>query len=311
MELRDIEYFAIVAEKQNFGRAAEFLGLSQPALSKSLKRLEGTLRVKLVKRTAKGIELTVEGSTLLRRVQELRLVFQSVSREIADVSAGQVGHLRIGAGAAVSQHFLATSFATLLEQVPRARLKVVVSDNDIMIPALRSGELDLIVNYAMPQPPEGVVSELLYADDQFVCSSTKHRLAGRSRLKIADLEDEQWALSEPILESSVWLQEQFRNKGLLPTRIAFESRSAALRLRTVAASNLLAFASSGTIELAKSSGLALTTLDVRELTRSRRIDVLFRKEIYLPPMVARFVDILKSKAVKKAIPGKRTASSAS
>ena len=69
-----------------------------------------------------------------------------------------------------------------------------------MIPALRNGELDLIVNYGMPQPPEGVVSEYLYADDQLVCASTKHRLAGRSRLKIADLEDEQWALSEPTLE---------------------------------------------------------------------------------------------------------------
>jgi DNA-binding transcriptional LysR family regulator len=301
MELRDIEYFAIIAEKKHFGRAAEFLGLTQPALSKSLKRLEGTLRVRLFKRTPKGIELTEEGSTLLRRVQELRLVFQSVTREIADVSAGQVGHLRIGAGAAVSQHFLSASFAALLEQVPKVRLKVIVSDNDVMIPALRNGELDLIVNYGMQQLPEGVVSEYLYADDQLICASTKHRLAGQSRLEIADLEDEQWAMSEPTLESSMWLQAQFRDKGLLPTRIAFESRSAALRLRTVAASKLLAFASRGAIELAKSSGLALTTLDVKELMRSRRIEVIFRKETWLPPMVGRFINVLKSKAAQATI----------
>jgi DNA-binding transcriptional LysR family regulator len=47
MELRDIEYFAVVAEQKHFGRAADILGLSQPALSKSLKRLELSLQVKL------------------------------------------------------------------------------------------------------------------------------------------------------------------------------------------------------------------------------------------------------------------------
>ena len=54
MELRDIEYFAVIAEHGHLGRAADALGLSQPALSKSLRRLEQALQVKLVKRTPKG-----------------------------------------------------------------------------------------------------------------------------------------------------------------------------------------------------------------------------------------------------------------
>jgi DNA-binding transcriptional LysR family regulator len=302
MELRDIEYFAIVAEQRHLGRAAATLGLSQPALSKSLRRLELSLQVKLVRRTPKGIELTAEGSALLMRVQELRLAFQSVAREIADVSQGRVGHLRIGAGAAVSQQFLSASFAALLEHVPRARLKVVISDSDVMIPALRNGELDLIVNYVIQPLPEGVVSEHLFDDGQLVCASTKHRLAGKYRLTIADLEQEQWALSEPALESSVWLQGRFRDGGLHPPRIALESRSVALRLRTVASSKLLTFASRGAIELSRSSKLSLAPLDVPELTRSRQIGAIFRKEAYLPPIVGRFIEILKNEAANKAAP---------
>ena len=304
MELRDIEYFAVVAEQMHLGRAAAILGLSQPALSKSLRRLELSLQVRLVRRTPKGIELTEEGSALLMRVQELRLAFQSVAREIADVSQGSVGHLRIGAGAAVSQHFLSASFAALLEQVPRARLKVVISDNDVMIPALRNGELDLIVNYVIPPLPEGLVSEHLFDDNQVVCASTKHRLAGKNRLTIADLEQEQWALSDPALESSVWLQRRFRDGGLRPIRIALESRSVALRLRTVASSKLLTFASRDAIEFAKSSGLRLAALDVRELARTSQIGAIFRKEAYLPPIVGRFIDILRSLAVNKGVPQK-------
>ena len=58
------------------------VGLSQPALSKSLRRLEQALQVKLVKRTPKGVELTAEGTVLLLRVRELRLSLQGVAREI-------------------------------------------------------------------------------------------------------------------------------------------------------------------------------------------------------------------------------------
>ena len=66
MELRDLEYFAVVAEHGNLGRAAELLGLSQPALSKSIARLEDAMEVKLFRRTAKGMDLTAEGSCCCR-----------------------------------------------------------------------------------------------------------------------------------------------------------------------------------------------------------------------------------------------------
>jgi len=59
MELRDIEYFEEIAEQRHLGRAAERLGLSQPALSKSLRRLEEAMQVKLFDRNAKGLELTL------------------------------------------------------------------------------------------------------------------------------------------------------------------------------------------------------------------------------------------------------------
>jgi len=67
MELRDIEYFAVLAEHGNVGRAAAALGISQPALSKCLQRLETALATKLVDRTTKGVELTAEGTALRLR----------------------------------------------------------------------------------------------------------------------------------------------------------------------------------------------------------------------------------------------------
>src|SRR5262245_30715601 len=175
MELRDLEYFAVIAENGHLGRAAEALRLSQPALSKSLRRLEQILGVKLVSRTPRGVELTAEGSMLLLRIRDLRLSLQSVAREIADVSEDRAGHLRIGVGLPVSQDLLASAFAALLKDAPRTRLVVSGSDNDVMFPALLNGELDAIVNYY--RPSEGLCSEHLYDEEFVVCAAASHRLA--------------------------------------------------------------------------------------------------------------------------------------
>ena len=130
MELRDIEYFAAIAKHGHVGRAAESLGLSQPALSKSLRRMEHAMQAKLVRRTPKGIELTPAGSTLLAEVSRLRLSVDDVMRAVADVSAGRSGHLRIGAGAVIAGDLLSTGYSGFLKGSPNVTLKITVDVTD-------------------------------------------------------------------------------------------------------------------------------------------------------------------------------------
>ena len=312
MELRDIEYFAVIAEHGHLGRAADALGLSQPALSKSLRRLEQALQVKLVKRTPKGVELTAEGSVLLLRVRELRLSLQGVAREIADVSQGRVGHLRIGVSTAISEQFLSVAFATLLKDGPRTKLIVSVSDNDLLVPALCNGELDLIIHYLPVTPPEGVVCEHLYDSEYVVCASAKHRLAGRKQVTLAELAQERWALNELTLPAQQRLLEKFRDSGFPPPRVVFQSRSAALRLRTVGSSDLLTIASRDCIEQATSAATVIT-LPVDALAWLRPVGLIFRRETYLPPVGRRFIEIIKAMAKDMPVPrgAKRTSAKVS
>src|SRR5262245_51311131 len=136
MELRDLEYFVVVAEQGNLGRAAEKLRLSQPALSKSLKRLEDALQARLFRRNASGMAVTAEGSLLLSRARELRHSLQNVAREVADVSRGHAGHLTIGVGPNAHDDFLLAAITELMRTEPRITMKVIVSDQDELIPAL-------------------------------------------------------------------------------------------------------------------------------------------------------------------------------
>ena len=296
MQLRDIEYFAVIAEQGHLGRAAETLGLSQPGLSKGLRRLEQVLQCKLVKRTPKGVELTPEGSALLLRVRELRLSLQSIGREIADVGSGRVGHVRVGVGFAGPERFLSVAFAALLKDAPRTKLVVTTSDNDLMVPALRNGELDLIVNYLPPAlPTEALVWEHLYDDEYVVCASLKHRLASRKAVTIEQLAQERWSSTDPALGLHRELHQRFHGRGLAPPNIALESRSAALRLRTVASSDLLDWTSRKFLEQSASAD-EVTVLSVKDMVWLRPVGLIYRRETYLPASVQRFIDIVRAEA---------------
>ena len=109
----------VAGQHGSIGRAADALGLSQPALSKSLRRLEQSVHAKVVKRTPKGVELTAVGNALLAQVRRLRLTRDDISREAADLSQGRAGHLRIGTGPESALHLVPTACAALLKEAPK------------------------------------------------------------------------------------------------------------------------------------------------------------------------------------------------
>ena len=196
MELRDIEYFAVVAEHRNLGRAANALGLSPTALSKSLRRLERSLQAKLVNRTARGVELTIEGNALLTHVRGLRLSLADVAREVADLAQGRLGRLRIGAGpSALVERLLAGAHAALTKISTKVTLVIRVDQTDVTLPALRAGELDLLISGLPAQSDDDLVQEPLVDDDLVVIAAAAHPLAKKKRLTIQDLAVERWVLS--------------------------------------------------------------------------------------------------------------------
>ena len=294
MELRDIEYFEEIAEQRHLGRAAERLGLSQPALSKSLRRLEDALQVKLFDRNAKGLELTAEGSLLLARARDLRLSLRNVAREVSEVSEGRAGHLRIGVGPVVPTPLISHALGQLLLEAPRVSARVIISDADEIVPALRKGELDLNINIMHDTPPDGLCYVQLYEDEFVVCASSTHQLSGRSKVSIYELSNARWTQSEPVLPTQQKLRRAFDEHGLPRPQVALESRSLPVRLQAAASSDLLAYASRRMIEQFVADGHALAVLPVHELVWRRPVGAIHRNEPYLHAAARRLIDILKA-----------------
>jgi DNA-binding transcriptional LysR family regulator len=85
MELRDLRYFVVVAERLNVARAAEALDMSATALGKSLRRLEKSVGAKLVERAPKGVVLTPVGAALLAQIGPLQGLMSDVRRQVCAV----------------------------------------------------------------------------------------------------------------------------------------------------------------------------------------------------------------------------------
>lgn len=294
MELRDIEYFGTIAEHGNMCRAAEALGLTPPALSKSLRRLESSMEAKLVERTGKGVRLTPLGTVLAAQAQRMRLTLRDITRQVSDLNGGRTGHLRIGAGPTDCE-YLPVACTRLMSDSPRLTIEVTISDNDELVPLIRQGELDLALNYIPPVPYEGV-EQVHILDDQYVAyASASHPLTKKRKLRLADLVDEIWTISTANYRPKQLLRQAFTDHKLPEPRFALETRSVRLRIQMISQSRLLGFGPRLTMDMAAKS-LGLRILPVKELTYRRPVGVMYRKGAYLPPAARRLLDLLKQGA---------------
>jgi DNA-binding transcriptional LysR family regulator len=298
MELRDLRYFAAIAEFKHMHKAADSLGLSQPALTKCVRRLELGLQTKLIKRTPKGIELTSVGAAFLSRVRHLRLTLDDISREAADLTHGRSGHLRIGVAPA-AQDLLVSCCAGFLKAAPNATLAVTSGSNDALIPGLREGKFDLVVSGIPEQATPDLVHELLF-EDQFVVIAAKNNAITRHRkVAIADLINYGWVLATPMSWSRKWVERAFHDHGLAPPQITLETGSIDLTMSTVSSTGLLGFHANWIVALSRRK-FPVATVPVKELQWRRRMGVSYRKTSYLPPAALRFIEILKSAGSRRA-----------
>ena len=96
ISLDDIEYFLAVADEGQVRKAAARLGLSQPAITKGLQRLEKALGFELFERSARGMTLTRVGEQFRQRTGVLQGVLRDAVKEATDLHLGALGLLRVG-----------------------------------------------------------------------------------------------------------------------------------------------------------------------------------------------------------------------
>src|SRR4051794_20991781 len=116
MRLDDLRYFVAVAEEAHVGRAAQRLGVTQPALTKGVQRLEASLGLQLFERSPRGMALTSVGEVFFERAKHLCVGLDEAVQEASDLHLGAIGTIRIGVSPLFADTLVAETFALLLRQ---------------------------------------------------------------------------------------------------------------------------------------------------------------------------------------------------
>jgi molybdate transport repressor ModE-like protein len=200
MDPRRVLTFRAVAHQRSFSGAARELSLSQPSVSNQVAALEREIGARLLERAPGGIELTPAGETLLVHAEAIAERFELARTQLAALVDGQRARLRIGAFPTALAGFVPAAIERLRSAYPDSR--VVVDEGTADLPArVRSGELHLAVAFqdaAEPRAePRGLERRDLLRERFTVALAPDHRFAGRSKLRIAELADEDWTAALP------------------------------------------------------------------------------------------------------------------
>ena len=190
---------------------------------------------------------------------------------------------------------LPAACATLLKEAPRLTYKVTLLELEVSLPALRQGELDFYLAPFQASRHEDLMAEHLFDQELVVYASTRHRLARKKEVGLADLARERWVVAGLNAPSPQRLRQAFLDAGLLPPAIAIESNSLLFRHRIVADTNLVGFAPKQSISETFPHARCVA-LDVSDLNYTRRVGVMYRKDAYLSPAARRFMEVLKQTA---------------
>ena len=189
MNYRQIEIFSAIMEQASITEAARHLGLSQPAVSKSLKALEDKLGLRLFNRTTRGLHATDEARELHAEARRLLQGFQHLSTFAKNLHRLEHARLVVGVMPALANSWLPSVVASFSEANPEVSIVLRAVGSAAIVKQVAQGELD--VGVGQVQTEDSAIVKRKLCDLQLVCvMPSGHHLAGKTEILAGDLEGE-------------------------------------------------------------------------------------------------------------------------
>ena len=296
MELRQIHQFLTVVKHRNVGRAAQELNIAQPALSKSIRRLEQRLQVKLLERHPRGVEPTEFGKALAAHAQLIAVEVNHTMNTITALREARRGHITVGAAPGSSTDLLPRAISALLGKHPDLRITVVGGLSDTLLESLSQGTLDFMISgLSGVAPAPNLVHERLFTDSVTVVARADHPLAAPALLDPGDLVGQRWILPNPKVLTRQQLEAFFRKQDLPPPDVVIETNSVTHIIAVLRHSDLLSFLPKPLIEFSAAVG-DLVPLNLPEAVWHRPVGLSYRRRGFMSPASTALLDQLRKLA---------------
>ena len=199
VNLNSLKIFLVVATSNSFLEASNKLYISQPAISKSINKLEEDLGVSLFYRANKGVTLTSDGEILLKYVKDSRKLLLACERMLSSNNSLDSGSIVIGAQSHIVRNYLLEKINNFRKLFPNVMFRIVDLSTLELIEGLEKHELDFVVDASPINTPYNNlrIQPIYKLDTCFIKSKENNKIYN----KITDLEDE--CIVMPISRSSL------------------------------------------------------------------------------------------------------------
>lgn len=294
LDLRQMEIFRAIHRHGSVGQAARQLNLTQPAVSKILKRLEDALEVRLFERRARGMEPTPYADALAVHAELVSSEMRSAAETIRAMRGLAKGRVRIGVTPSIASGILPAAVNALLARHPGLVVQIAEGIEDHLLPLLLKGEADILVCGSMRRLRAlPVTVETLFADRVCVICRPDHPLRLAPTRRLRDLLDYPWILTDT--ENVMWrrLSDAFAEAGLEPPRATIETGSATFMKRLTESGDYLTYLSRVLTREEEADG-RLAALDPSLATWNRDLVLVRRNQGTLSPPTRALIDALRS-----------------
>jgi DNA-binding transcriptional LysR family regulator len=292
LDPRQLRAFLTIVRCGSLGLAAEALHVTQPALSRTVRRLEDQLGVILFERRATGMELTPFGQALLPHATVLSEEAAVAIEQINSLRGLGHGTLRIGAVGSVAVMVLPAALERMLTQWPKLHVQITEAVEDVLAVALAHNTIDVAISGAIAESEEIVqVAQAPFGDRYAVISAANHPFQKRKGLTIRDVLNVPWVMPPMDAEPRRQFNALVGSQGMAPPRVVLETRSTSVIKAMVAQTSYLGWLPEPLFATEQQAGL-IRPLPVKEMASLRRFFVYRRRRSVMPPPLLKFLELL-------------------
>ncbi|OCC23734.1 hypothetical protein MB02_11300 [Croceicoccus estronivorus] len=188
MNIRQLAQIITVAEAGNICNAAEILNISQPPLTRMIRKVEAELGHDIFLRTSKGIELTEAGRSFVQDAAHVIEMHHRMIENARRIGQGLAGAFNIGIYGSTAYHFVPGVFRRFMSAYPGVKINLLAMDSSELLVALRNHKVAIGFNPLLESAPDVIIRRLA-GERLLIALPEQHPLAGRHAIAPAEIVD--------------------------------------------------------------------------------------------------------------------------
>jgi DNA-binding transcriptional LysR family regulator len=291
--LQQLHAFVVIASSGSLGRAADTLHVTQPALSRAIRRLEEEVGAPLFERHTRGMHLTAVGEALLPHAILLQREAEQAREEIDAMRGLARGTIRCGAVGSIASLVLPLAVSGVLQKWPNLRVRIIEGVWDRLADGLVQREIDIALSIATPDTEEIVaIDDCRWEDSSYVVAALDHPLRGKPGITLADTLGQQWAIPPRGTAPFEHMQQVFVANGLGLPNVVVETRSITVLKSLVARSGFLSWMAEPMYVTESKAGV-FDTLQLPGVAGRRTLTAFRRRHGLLPSPAVKLLEQLR------------------